>query len=145
VRTPKLAACLPLLVCAAVVACAPRAVRVVAPSLEQGLEAFLDTHPLAPGQAVRIDEVARTASASYHLAQVRGQESPHRHRVHDLTVFLLRGRGTLTLGSARMPLSAGDAAVIPREAPHWFANDGSTPSVTLVIFSPPLDEPDNVR
>jgi len=101
-------------------------------------------HPLAEGQTIRADEVGRTASASYHLVQVRGSEPPHRHATHDLTVFVLRGRGTLTLGEARRALAAGDAAAIPRGAVHWFANEGRAPALAFVVFTPPLDAPDTV-
>jgi quercetin dioxygenase-like cupin family protein len=110
----------------------------------QRYEEFLAAHPLAAEQAVRVDEVTRTATASYHLVQVRGRESPHRHHLHDLTVHMLRGRGTLTLGGSRIPLAAGDVAVIPRDAVHWFANEGRASAITLVAFSPPLDRPDSV-
>jgi hypothetical protein len=39
-----------------------------------GIDAFLAAHPLADGQALRADEIARTPGASYHLVQVRGAE-----------------------------------------------------------------------
>src|SRR5205814_5559824 len=103
-----------------------------------GLDEFLAAHPLADGQTIRADEVGRTASASYHLVQVRGSESPHRHAAHDLTVFVLRGRGTLTLGEGRRALAAGDAAAIPRGAVHWFANGGPPAALALAVFTPPV-------
>src|SRR5262249_27530221 len=78
-------------------ACAPRTPRVVAGPLVDGLDAFLAAHPVGDGQAVRVDEVARTATASHHLVQIHGSETPHRHVAHELTAVLLRGRGTLTL------------------------------------------------
>ena len=83
-------------------------------------------------------------TASYHLVQVRGSESPHYHVAHDLTVLVLRGQGTLTLGEVRRALAAGDAAVIPRGAVHWYANGGRAPALALVVFTPPLDAPDTV-
>jgi len=125
-------------------ACAPRAPRVPYGALAPGIDAFLSAHPLAPDQQIRADEIGRTASASYHLVQVRGSETPHRHVAHDLTVVVLRGRGTLTLGAARSDLGAGDAAVIPRGAPHWFANRGRESAIALVAFTPPLDAPDTI-
>ena len=128
----------------ALAACAPRPPRVAVGSLAAGLDEFLAAHPLAEGQTIRADEVGRTASASYHLVQVRGSESPHRHAAHDLTVFVLRGRGTLTLGEGRRALAAGDAAAIPRGAVHWFANGGRAPALAFVVFTPPLDAPDTV-
>jgi hypothetical protein len=48
-----------------------------------GIDAFLAAYPLADGQALRADEIARTPGASYHLVQVRGAESPHRHHGRD--------------------------------------------------------------
>jgi quercetin dioxygenase-like cupin family protein len=107
------------------------------------LERFLASHPLADGQNVRADEIGRTASASYHVAQVRVGETPHRHLAHDLTVVVLRGRGTLTCDPAPIPLTAGDVAVIPRGQVHWFTNGGPAPAVALVVFAPPLDAPDS--
>jgi quercetin dioxygenase-like cupin family protein len=108
------------------------------------LDDFLAAHPLSDGQNIRADEIGRTATASYHVVQVRGAESPHRHVAHDLTVVVLRGHGTLTRDAERVALVAGDAAVVARGAPHWFANGARSPAVALVVFAPPLDAPDMV-
>jgi quercetin dioxygenase-like cupin family protein len=124
--------------------CAPRTPRVALGPLADGLDAFLARHAPAEGQPIRIDEVGRTASASYHVVQVRGSEAPHRHVAHELTVLVLRGRGTLTLAGRAIELVAGDVAVIPRGDVHWFAPSGRAPAVSLVAFTPPLDAPDYV-
>ena len=108
-----------------------------------GLDAFLAAHPLASGQNIRADEIGRTATASYHVVQVRGSETAHRHVTHDLTVFVLRGRGTLVRRSDHVALAAGDAAVVPHGEPHRFANGGRGGAVALVVFAPPLDAPDS--
>ena len=93
-----------LLACLVGPGCAgPRPATIVGAGPE-GLDAFLAAHPLAAGQPLRADEIARAPGASYHLAQMRGGESPHRHRAHDLAVFVLRGEGMLTLdGTVRQP------------------------------------------
>jgi quercetin dioxygenase-like cupin family protein len=75
---------------------------------------------------------------------VRGEETPPRHVAHDLTVFLLRGRGTMSRGPERIALVAGDAAVVARGEWHWFANGARGATVSLVVFVPPLDAPDTV-
>jgi quercetin dioxygenase-like cupin family protein len=112
--------------------------------LAAGLEAFLAAHPRPPGQAMRADEVARTASASYHVVQLAGSESPHRHAAHDLTVIVLRGRGMLARDEDRLPQEPGDVVVIPRDTVHWFASAEGGSAVALVVFSPPLDAPDSI-
>ena len=124
--------------------CAVRRPPAVVGAVPGGVEAFLASHPLGAGQTIRIDEVARTPAASYHIVQVRGAESPHRHRTHDLTIFVLRGGGVLTLDGTQTPLHAGDAAVISRDRVHWFARRGDDTAVSLVVFTPPLDAPDSV-
>jgi quercetin dioxygenase-like cupin family protein len=124
--------------------CAARRSLVIVDPLVSDLDALLASHPLVAGQQVTVAEIGRSASASYHLVQVAGGEQPHRHRTHDLAVFVLRGRGTLTLGERRVSLHAGDAVIVPRDHPHWFRNEGDEASVTLAIFTPPLDAPDNI-
>jgi mannose-6-phosphate isomerase-like protein (cupin superfamily) len=106
--------------------------------------AFLATHPLAAGQNIRVDEIGRTVTASYHLVQVRDRETPHRHAAHDLAVVVLRGRGMLVRPGGSARLRAGDVVVVPRGEPHWFANGRRAPAVALVAFAPPLDAPDSV-
>ncbi|HJQ83565.1 MAG TPA: cupin domain-containing protein [Candidatus Binatia bacterium] len=122
-------------------ACAPHAPRV---PFVADLDRFLAEHPIPPDRELSAEEIGRTASASYHIVQVRGRETPHRHATHDLSVVLLRGRGVLTRGDERIALAAGDAAVVPRGEPHWFANGGRGAAVALVAFAPPLDAPDSV-
>jgi len=106
------------------------------------VDAFLAMHRLAAGENIRADEIGRTEGASFHLVQVRDRERPHRHALHDLTVVVLRGHGTLVRDAERVALRPGDVAVIPRGTAHWFANDARAPAVALVIFVPPLDAPD---
>jgi quercetin dioxygenase-like cupin family protein len=124
--------------------CATRSPRLVIGPGAADLDVLLAARPLAATQEIRVDEIGRSESASYHLVQVVGSERPHRHRVHDLSVLVLRGEGTLTLGDTQVRLRAGDAAVVPRGRSHWFRNDGDEPSVAFAIFTPPLDAPDNV-
>lgn len=116
---------------------APIAPHVVIGALADGLDAFLAAHPRGAAP-VRVDDVARTAGASYVLVQAAAAEEPHRHRRHDLTVLVLRGDGVLTLDGERVALRAGDAVLIPRGHVHFFAPTEGRPAVALAIYSPPL-------
>jgi len=131
-----------LLAALVVSACGPQVTRVSAPQGALDLDTFLASHRLPDEGGIRADQIGRTEGASYHVVQVLGSERPHRHLTHDLTVFVLRGRGVLTRGSGPTPLASGDAAVVPRGEPHWFASEGAFPAVALVVFTPPLDAPD---
>lgn len=122
--------------------CAPRAGRVVMPSGVATVDELCRSHPVARDANIRADEIMRSASASMHLIQVRGGEAPHRHARHDLSVTVLRGEGTLRLAGTVQILRAGDVAIVPRGAVHWFTRTGADVAVALAVFSPPLDAPD---
>ena len=124
--------------------CARHTPQLAVGPLAGGLEPFLADHVRPAEQPVRVDEVARTPSASYHLVQVHGSEKPHRHLQHDLTVLVLRGEGTLVLSGTKLQLAAGDVAVIARGTVHWFASAPGRDAVALVTFAPALDAPDTV-
>ena len=126
-------------------ACTSHVTRVSAPQGAFDLDAFLAAHQLPAEGGIRADRIGRAEGASYHVVQVLGSEHPHHHLTHDLTVFVLRGRGVLTRGGgSRTRLEAGDTAIVPRGEPHWFASEGAFPAVSMVVFTPPLDAPDAV-
>lgn len=128
----------------AAVGCTARRPQMSLGPLASDLDGFLASHRPAPEQAIRVDEVARTAGASYHVVQACGSERPHRHAGHDLTAVVLRGRGILVHDGVRTAMAPGDVALVARGTPHWFAPDGNGCAVAVVVFTPPLDGPDSV-
>ena len=129
---------------ASLLACAPPGRRVLVHDELVPVDVLLREHPLGPATNIRADEIERTRGASTHLVQIRGSESPHRHVAHDLVVAIVVGQGELSVNGVRHALGAGDVAVVPRGASHWFVRRGDTPAVAVVTFAPPLDAPDSV-
>ena len=129
------------------VSCAP-VPRLVLPDVgrcgQTDLDSLLATTPLSIGENIRAVVVGRTETSSYHLVQVRDRERPHVHATHDLSVTLLRGKGSLYVAGVVHELRPGDVAVVPRATPHYFVNAASTPSVAFVTFTPPYDGTDQV-
>jgi quercetin dioxygenase-like cupin family protein len=98
--------------------------------------------PLPPGENIRSTPQLTAAAASVSQVQIRDREVPHIHRRYDLTVVLVRGRGTLWLAGHPSPMRPGDAAFIARGTPHYFVNDGAAPAEAVVVFAPPFTGPD---
>ncbi|HEY2388988.1 MAG TPA: cupin domain-containing protein [Candidatus Binatia bacterium] len=96
----------------------------------------------AAGPAARRGPWGDAAGESLLLMESADAEEPHVHRRHDLTVVLLRGRGTLVVEGRRHDLHAGDVAHIARGKVHAFAPSGR--ATALAIFTPRLDGPDSV-
>ncbi len=101
-------------------------------------------NPLGPNENIKLTTFGQSQSASHHVVQIRERESPHMHKVHDVTVMIVRGRGYLIMDTRRINLTAGDITHIPRGVPHYYVNTDLEPSVAFVIYAPPFDGKDNV-
>ncbi|MDQ6795308.1 MAG: cupin domain-containing protein [Chloroflexota bacterium] len=64
----------------------------------------------------------------------------HVHTTHDEIGYVLKGSGSVTVGSETRPVKAGDIWVIPANTPHW-AEFGDPPQVLFI--SSPIDDPNN--
>jgi quercetin dioxygenase-like cupin family protein len=98
--------------------------------------------PMRSGDNIVSTLIERGEHASLHLVRIADREQPHVHERYDLTVLLLRGKGTLHLNGRALPMRAGDASFIPKGTPHFFVNQGTDPAAALVSFAPAFDGPD---
>jgi mannose-6-phosphate isomerase-like protein (cupin superfamily) len=110
----------------------------------QPLESLLAAHPLEPGKTFQVIEIGRDAAASHHLVWIVDREQPHRHDTHDLFVVMLRGHGTMRMGTETRPLTEGSIVYVPRATPHAFTNQSGAPAAAYAIYFPPFDGKDRV-
>jgi quercetin dioxygenase-like cupin family protein len=108
----------------------------------QALAAELAARPIAPGENLRISLLSKTEHASVHLVQVRWGEKPHIHESHDLSVFVLRGHGEMTMGHETRVIQEGDMVHVSAGLRHFFTNRSRSPAVAVLVFSPPFDGKD---
>lgn len=109
---------------------------------EIDLNKILADNPLAPGENIKVANLGRSASASQHVVQIRDREVLHLHKIHDVTVTLLRGHGYLVLAQRRVTLKAGDVIHIPRGVAHQYVNTSTEPTVGLAVYAPAFDGKD---
>jgi quercetin dioxygenase-like cupin family protein len=109
---------------------------------EIDLNKILADNPLAPGENIKVANLGRSASASQHIVQIRDREVLHVHKIHDVTVTLMRGHGYLVLDQRRVTLKAGDVIHIPRGVAHQYVNTSTEPTVGLAVYAPPFDGKD---
>ncbi|MFE5329880.1 cupin domain-containing protein [Embleya sp. NPDC056575] len=62
----------------------------------------------------------------------------HRHALHDEGFYIVSGTLVFTIGDTRHEATAGTLVVVPRGAPHTFANPTDQPAVLLSMFTPDL-------
>jgi quercetin dioxygenase-like cupin family protein len=111
---------------------------------ESDLQQVLNQNPLGPQANIKVVTLGKGETVSHHIVQIRDRETPHVHRSHDLTVFVVRGEGPMFIDKQERYLRAGDAVFIPRGTVHHFTNTSPRPAVALVVFSPPFDGKDTI-
>jgi mannose-6-phosphate isomerase-like protein (cupin superfamily) len=99
---------------------------------------------LAPGEEFRVDEIDRDENTSHHLVAIRDKEIPHRHDRHDLWVVLLRGHGTMLIGTDVRSVGEGSILYVPRGTLHAFNNANGAPAIAYAVYSPAFDGKDRV-
>ena len=95
------------------------------------------------GRDIAMRTLQETDEASFHVVRLEGSERPHVHDRSDLTVFVLRGRVEMHLGSKERIVNPGDVIQVPRGTPHWARNVHPEASEAYVIFTPPTDGRDH--
>jgi mannose-6-phosphate isomerase-like protein (cupin superfamily) len=110
--------------------------------LTQPLAELLAAHPLEAGKDFQVIELGRDAASSQHLVWIVDREQPHRHDRHDLFVVMLRGSGTMRIGSETRPVGEGSLIYVPRATPHAFTNLSGAPAAAYAVYFPPFDGKD---
>jgi mannose-6-phosphate isomerase-like protein (cupin superfamily) len=67
----------------------------------------------------------------------------HYHLETEEIYYILSGAGRMTVGAEQREVSAGDAVLIPRGAPHTLSNTGSEPLTLLLVCGPAHDFSDH--
>jgi quercetin dioxygenase-like cupin family protein len=62
----------------------------------------------------------------------------HRHARHDEGFYVVSGTATFTVGETTYDAPAGTLVMVPRGAPHTFANPTDATTVLLNTFTPDL-------
>ena len=85
---------------------------------------------------IAIRHLFRNEYSSGHLIRIRGEELPHYHDRHNLTVSILSGKSIIHFKEHDVALSEGDVINIPKGVYHWAENIGSEASIVFATFSP---------
>jgi mannose-6-phosphate isomerase-like protein (cupin superfamily) len=88
--------------------------------------------------------LVRNETQSASMVQIRQKMSLHYHIVSNEIVYVIKGRGIMTVGSEIRPIQPGDVITIPRGVAHSVGNRSLEPLVALSVMSPPFDGKDRI-
>lgn len=94
----------------------------------------------AVGDVYRLLATGEQTGGAYALCEARvlpgGGPPPHVHRREDESFFVLEGEITFTLDGRKVVAKAGSFLQAPRNLPHAFKNESSTPARMLILTAP---------
>lgn len=105
---------------------------------------LLQQQPLPYEQNISVLQLIDGASTSATLIQVREGVKAHYHASHDEIVYVISGKGVMTVGLETRALKAGDLIYLERGILHSVVNKGAQSLVALSIMSPPFDGEDRI-
>ena len=85
---------------------------------------------------IAIRHLSSNEYSSTHLIRLKGEETPHYHDRHNLTVMIISGESIVHFHNHEVVLYEGDVITIPKGIYHWAENIDSEASVVFAIFSP---------
>ena len=105
---------------------------------------FLQKQPLPYEENFSSIPLARSETQSASLVQIRQKLSLHYHILSEEIVYVLKGRGIMTVGKEARPIQPGDVIAIPRGVAHGVENRSPEPLVAVSVMSPPFDGKDRI-
>jgi len=105
---------------------------------------LLQKQPLPYEENFSSTPLARSETQSASMVQIRQKMSLHYHIVSNEIVYVIKGRGIMTVGSEIRPIQPGDVITIPRGVAHSVENRSLEALVALSVMSPPFDGKDRI-
>lgn len=116
-------------------------------SLSSAEAQTIDLHPNRTkqlGQPVEVYRLAGDTLVSSFLIYVNDQVKPHYHAEHSEHVYVLEGRGTMTMDDSVFTVNPGDFIFIPQGTVHSAARISEEPLKVISIQAPFFDGKDRI-
>jgi quercetin dioxygenase-like cupin family protein len=103
---------------------------------------ILQQRPLAFEEKTSVIPLLSANNYSATLIQLREGVKSHFHTNHDELVYVLQGKGVMTVSGEKQVIKAGDLIYLERKQAHEVVNKSAQPLVAISIMSPPFDGKD---
>ena len=103
---------------------------------------ILEKSPIDEKADQLVTTVGKIGSGRVLLMQLNGDIKPRYHINHDEILYVVKGKGILTIDEDRHVAAPGAVFIIPRRAVYGLQNTGEKPFVALAIEVPPGDAKD---
>lgn len=87
----------------------------------------------------RVVETGASVQSAYMRLEPGTASGPlgNEHAQSEQVIYVVRGTVVAEIGDRKWVMQPGESAIVPRNAPHRFRNEGSEAAVTFNVYSPP--------
>jgi quercetin dioxygenase-like cupin family protein len=103
---------------------------------------IIQQRPLAFDEKTSVIPLLAATNYSATLIQLREGVKSHFHTNHEELVYVLQGKGVMTVGDEKQVINAGDLIYLERNQVHSVVNKSPQPLVAISLMSPPFDGED---
>lgn len=93
---------------------------------------------------VFIQKLFTDSLASTFIIWVKKEVPLHKHEWHTEQVYVISGKGAMTVGKELKPITAGDIIFIPKNTPHAVKVTSAEPLKVISIQAPEFDGSDRI-
>ncbi|MFK7785668.1 MAG: cupin domain-containing protein [Crocinitomicaceae bacterium] len=111
----------------------------------QDLRALKKMKPAGEFDNIHVQKISEDSLQSTFVIWVKSGVKEHYHEEHTENLYIISGKGTMTLADSIFTIQKGDHLTIPKETPHSVIKVfGRKPLKALSIQSPMFDGADRI-
>jgi quercetin dioxygenase-like cupin family protein len=101
-------------------------------------------HPPKSYENIHVEQISNDSNQTAFVIWIKNEVALHKHEWHTENVYILDGKGEMTLGDEKFVVEKGDYFNIPEDTPHALKVLSSGPIKVLSIQSPFFDGSDRI-
>lgn len=105
---------------------------------------LLKHQPASEYENIHVEKIADDSNQTAFIIWIKHEVPLHKHAWHTENVYILAGKGEMTLGENTFQVKKGDYFNIPPDTPHSLKVLSSMPVQVLSIQSPHFDGSDRI-
>jgi mannose-6-phosphate isomerase-like protein (cupin superfamily) len=95
-------------------------------------------------QNIHVKTIYSDEHVSSFVIWIKKEVKLHKHVYHSEQVYIIEGKGVMTLGIQKFPVEKGDWIMIPKGMPHSVKVTSSKPLKVLSVQSPEFKGDDRI-
>lgn len=104
--------------------------------LAQDIYRLKKEKPTVDYENIHVKKISDSDEQTTFLIWIKNDVKPHKHVHHTENIYVIEGKGEMTIGDEKLVIKKGDFFTIPKDTPHALKVLSSTPVKVLSTQAP---------